>query len=181
MNEVECRAEFKVDKGDIPMLAEALHIPASFITQRRSNVDGIEGLCMLLKRLAYPCRYSDMMAHFARPVPVVSRGVTLAQGAPGSKFVRAPMPSAEGTRTKRRKRESSRENILKSWVSEICHFLHFGGRFYRILIVRKRHITCQNLQFVSKLVEFYYNLHLWKNRGVYVYIKFLIFLWFKTF
>ena len=68
MNEVECRAEFKVDKGDIPVLAEALHIPTSFITQRRSNVDGIEGLCMLLKRLAYPCRYSDMMAHFARPV-----------------------------------------------------------------------------------------------------------------
>ena len=27
---------------------------------------------MLLKRLAYPCRYSDMVHRFARPVPVLS-------------------------------------------------------------------------------------------------------------
>ena len=30
---------------------------------------GIEGLCILLKRLNYPCRYSDMIHGFARPVP----------------------------------------------------------------------------------------------------------------
>ena len=28
----------------------------------------MEGLCMLLKRLAYPCRYSDMLSRFGRPV-----------------------------------------------------------------------------------------------------------------
>ena len=27
---------------------------------------------MLLKRFAYPCRYSDMVPRFARPVPVLS-------------------------------------------------------------------------------------------------------------
>ena len=98
------------------------------------------------------------------------RGITLAQGALGPKFVRAPIPSAEGTRTKRRKREPAREKILKPRISEICHFLHFGGRFYRILIVRKRHITCQNLQFLQKLVGFYYNLHLQKNRAWSLYL-----------
>ena len=28
--------------------------------------------CTLLKRFAYPCRYSDMVPRFARPVPVLS-------------------------------------------------------------------------------------------------------------
>ena len=42
-------------------------------------------------------------------------------------------------------------------------FLQFGGRFYRILMGRKQHITYQNLQFVEKLVGFYHNLHLWKK------------------
>ncbi|XP_062312501.1 uncharacterized protein LOC134017158 [Osmerus eperlanus] len=33
---------------------------------------GTEALCMLLKRLTYPCRYSDMMQRFGqRPVPVL--------------------------------------------------------------------------------------------------------------
>ena len=27
---------------------------------------------MLLKRISFPCRYSDMIHHFARPVPVLS-------------------------------------------------------------------------------------------------------------
>ena len=29
----------------------------------------VEALCVILKRLAFPCRYSDMMLRFARPVP----------------------------------------------------------------------------------------------------------------
>ena len=33
---------------------------------------GIEGLCMMLKRLLYPCRYGDMIHQFAEPVPVLS-------------------------------------------------------------------------------------------------------------
>ena len=31
--------------------------------------EGLEGLCILLKRLAFPCRYYDMIYRFARPVP----------------------------------------------------------------------------------------------------------------
>ena len=34
---------------------------------------GIEGLCLLLKRLAYPCRYFDVICRFARPVPELCR------------------------------------------------------------------------------------------------------------
>ena len=32
----------------------------------------MEGLCMLLKRLAYPCRYGDLICCFGRPVPILS-------------------------------------------------------------------------------------------------------------
>ena len=72
MDEIECLAEFRFEKQHIPPLAEALRIPPYFIMERRSRVTGIEGLCILLKRVAYPCRYSDMIHRFARPVPVLS-------------------------------------------------------------------------------------------------------------
>ena len=38
---------------------------------QRSVFTGTEGLCLLLKRLAYPCRYSDLIHQFGRPVPVL--------------------------------------------------------------------------------------------------------------
>ena len=72
MNDDECKAEFRVRKRDLPTLAQALRIPRSFQLSQRSVVDGMKGLCMLLKRLAYPCRYGDLIYHFGRPVPVFS-------------------------------------------------------------------------------------------------------------
>ena len=72
MNDDECNAEFRVRKRDPPTLAQALRIPRSFQLSQRSVVDGMEGLCMLLKRLAYPCRYGDLIYRFGRPVPVFS-------------------------------------------------------------------------------------------------------------
>ena len=72
MEDDECLAEFRVKKQDLDTLAEALQIPASFHCQQRSKIDGMEGLCMLLRRFAYPCRYSDMVPRFGRPVPVLS-------------------------------------------------------------------------------------------------------------
>ena len=34
--------------------------------------DSMEGLCMLLKKVSYPCRYSDMIPRLGRPVSVLS-------------------------------------------------------------------------------------------------------------
>ena len=53
-------------------LADARGIPPVFRYSQRSVFEGMEGLCMLLKRLAYPCRYSDMIPRFGRPVPEIS-------------------------------------------------------------------------------------------------------------
>ena len=72
MNDSECLAEFRVKKRDLPILAEALQIPDSFTCSQRSVVSGMEGLCILLRRLAYPCRYSDIIPRFGLPVPVLS-------------------------------------------------------------------------------------------------------------
>ena len=65
----KCKAEFRVEKRDLPTLREVLGIPPAFKCPQRTICDGMEGLCMLLKRLAYPCRYSDMITRFGRPVP----------------------------------------------------------------------------------------------------------------
>ena len=72
MDELECRYEFRVDKQDIPLLADALNLPEIFRCSQRTKVGKTEGLCMLLKRTAYPCRYNDMIHCFGRPVPEMS-------------------------------------------------------------------------------------------------------------
>ena len=62
VDEAECKAEFRVEKSDLPQLADALRTPQIFKCDQRSECDGMEGLCMLVRRLAYPCRYSDLIA-----------------------------------------------------------------------------------------------------------------------
>ena len=71
INDSECLAEFRVKKRDLQILAEALQIPDSVACYQRSVVSGMEGLCILLRRLAYPCRYSDIIPRFGLPVPVL--------------------------------------------------------------------------------------------------------------
>ena len=63
----ECEAHFRVAKDDIPMLLNALRIPASFKCPQGTVCSGLEGLCLLLKRLAYSCRY--LISTFGCPVP----------------------------------------------------------------------------------------------------------------
>ena len=70
--EDECLAQFRFQKNHIPLLAEVLQIPPTVRCSQGSVCDGEEALCMLLKRMCYPCRYSDMVHLFAKPVPVIS-------------------------------------------------------------------------------------------------------------
>ena len=50
MQHDEYLADFRVKKEDVPVLAEALQIPETVRCEQRSIWDGIEGLCMLLRR-----------------------------------------------------------------------------------------------------------------------------------
>lgn len=60
-NGAECSANLRVEKLHTSRLEDALQIPAIFKCDQGTVCDGTEGLCILLKRFAYPCRYSDMI------------------------------------------------------------------------------------------------------------------------
>ena len=49
----ECKAEFCVEKNDLALLAAALEIPDQFRCSQRTVGRGMEGLCMVLRRMAY--------------------------------------------------------------------------------------------------------------------------------
>ena len=69
MNDDECKSEFRFLKDDIYTLKEIMNIPDVFTCYNGLKVSGIESLCILLKRYAYPNRYSDLIPRFGRPVP----------------------------------------------------------------------------------------------------------------
>ena len=72
MDDSECLSEFRFRKSDLPVLSEALHPPNYFTCQQGTICDGIEGLCIALRRFAYPCRLGDLIPRFGRPVPELS-------------------------------------------------------------------------------------------------------------
>ena len=65
----EVKAEFRFEKSDIPYLYQVLRIPNEFKCRQGTVCDGMTGLCILLKRLSYPCRFSDMIPTFGFSVP----------------------------------------------------------------------------------------------------------------
>ena len=62
----ECKIELRFAKSDVALLKRLLGIPDKITCQQGSICSGIEGLCIFLKRLAYPCRYPDMAIRFGR-------------------------------------------------------------------------------------------------------------------
>ena len=53
-------------KQDLDLLRRNLQIPDEIVCSQRSVCDGMEAMCILLKRLANPCRYTDMVPRFGR-------------------------------------------------------------------------------------------------------------------
>ena len=72
MSKDECWAELRFMKLDIPDLVAALSIPDVIRCPQGTICNGLEALCLLLRRLAYPCRLSDLVQRFGRPVPELS-------------------------------------------------------------------------------------------------------------
>ena len=65
-DESECWTELRFGRQDLDLLRENLQIPDEIVCCQRSVCEGMEGMCILLKRLAYPCRYTDMVSRFGR-------------------------------------------------------------------------------------------------------------------
>ena len=64
--EAQCKALFRFQRHDIPRLAATLRIPAVVIAPNHSRPTQIEALCIMLRRLAYPCRWVDLRRVFGR-------------------------------------------------------------------------------------------------------------------
>ena len=52
LDEAECKGEFRFEKRDLPVLVNVLGIPNQFTCLQRTVSDGMEGLCMVLRRIA---------------------------------------------------------------------------------------------------------------------------------
>jgi len=72
MGQADCKAEFHIEKADLPRLADVSQIPPVIKCRQRSLCDGLKGLCLLLRRTSYPCRYRDIIPRFPRPVSVLN-------------------------------------------------------------------------------------------------------------
>lgn len=66
MGDTECRAELRFGKAEVFLLLEVLRFSHKFVCSQRTVCSKLEGLCILLKRLAFPCRYIDMVSRFGR-------------------------------------------------------------------------------------------------------------------
>ena len=68
----ECKADSRVEKRDIRLLVDALTVPPVFRSRNGKICDGAEGLCIMPKRFAYPCWYSDIIPIFGQSVQELS-------------------------------------------------------------------------------------------------------------
>ena len=58
MNSAECKAEFHVEKHDLPRLVAALQLPPVFKCEQRSICDDMEGLCIRPQTSCLPMQTS---------------------------------------------------------------------------------------------------------------------------
>ena len=66
LSEQECWNHFRFAKADLYKLIHALQIPDNYQGPVQLKWTGMEGLCILLRRLAYPNRLVDLEPFFGR-------------------------------------------------------------------------------------------------------------------
>ncbi|XP_050513787.1 uncharacterized protein LOC126889496 [Diabrotica virgifera virgifera] len=72
VDEKDAEQNFRFKKRDIPLLARFLRIPNRIRTKSGHIATGIEGICIFLRRLAYPNRLCDLEYIFQRSPPALS-------------------------------------------------------------------------------------------------------------
>ncbi|KAK7489921.1 hypothetical protein BaRGS_00018786, partial [Batillaria attramentaria] len=63
----QCESYFRFTSDQITRLCHGLRIPATVTAPNRTSASGLEVLCIVLRRLSYPCRYVDLAMFFDRP------------------------------------------------------------------------------------------------------------------
>eukprot|EP00117_Sycon_ciliatum_P040717 scpid79393/ scgid29877/ len=72
LTSAECKDSFRFTKEQLLDLCDALQLPDVMKGPNRSRWSGIEGLCVLLRRLCYPNRLCDLEHFFGRPSSTLS-------------------------------------------------------------------------------------------------------------
>ena len=68
----DCWKDYRFTKNQLEILREALQFPEFFVTKKRYKLPAMEGLCLLLRRLAYPNRLGDILHHSGKDEAVLS-------------------------------------------------------------------------------------------------------------
>ena len=79
MKDLHCKIKVRLSvrqiflsKNTTFLLVDVLGLPDEIKCKQGTICDSTEGLCIVLKRLAYPCRYNDLISIYGRPVPEIS-------------------------------------------------------------------------------------------------------------
>ncbi|KAH6933842.1 hypothetical protein HPB50_018597 [Hyalomma asiaticum] len=72
MDRGQFRTYFRFERDDVRSLCRALQVPENLTTPQGVHVSGVEGLCLTLRRLAYPNRLRELEPLFGRHYSVIS-------------------------------------------------------------------------------------------------------------
>ena len=72
VDEEDCEHLFRFRKVDIPRLIAALKLPNRITCSNGTVIDAVFGVCFVLRRLAYPNRFKDIMSMFGKSEPELS-------------------------------------------------------------------------------------------------------------
>ncbi|KAL1478794.1 hypothetical protein MTO96_034857 [Rhipicephalus appendiculatus] len=72
MDKGQFRSYFRFERDDVRSLCRALQVPEVVTTPQGVQVSGVEGLCLTLRRLAYPNRLRELEPLFGRHYSVIS-------------------------------------------------------------------------------------------------------------
>ena len=63
---MKCLLNLRLSKAEVAHLATAMRLPDRFVCRNGIVAGKLEGICMLLRRLAYPNRLTDLIQMFGR-------------------------------------------------------------------------------------------------------------------
>ena len=74
LSETDCTSYFRFGHSDIKKIITHLHLPDVIITPIHADrVLSVEAVCLVLRRMSYPCRWFDLQNQFGRHVSALSR------------------------------------------------------------------------------------------------------------
>ncbi|XP_069109973.1 uncharacterized protein [Argopecten irradians] len=72
LTDEQCLNLFRFSKDDLYIVCQALNIPMKITCSNGTVCTGLEGFCILLRRLSYPCRLEDLRPLFGRSAAELS-------------------------------------------------------------------------------------------------------------